>query len=272
MNIQQIESNPHVLPLKLYLGVGGFLLFLTAITVMVAQLDLGAWNLAVAMSIAAFKALLVLLYFMHLKYDNKFYSLIFVIAILMLAAFIILTLFDTLRRGEINIDRTLVKSQYAIIYDFDGVPVPMSDRGGVGNGSKNYAKFYLEHGYGPVKEVLTLDKIDSLMALRGSKLFGQTCASCHELDSRHIGPPLRGVTSFRSNTFIMNMILNPEENVRKHPDLIALQKSYHTIMTHQYLDIEQARMILEYLRIEAGNNRGEKYGETINDSKMKDEF
>lgn len=166
-----------------------------------------------------------------------------------------------------NTVRTIYKNKYAIIYDIDGKPVPLSDRLTLGNGATNYAKFYLEHGYGPIKEILTFDNIDSSIALEGSKLFGQTCANCHNLDSRHIGPPLRGVTSFRSNTFIMNMILNPEENIKKHPDIMALQKNYHTIMTYQYLNKEEARKILEYLRIEAGNNPGVKYGETNDNSK-----
>ncbi len=267
MNRQNVQIKPHVLPLKIYLGVGGFLIFLTLITVLIARMDLGPWNLAVAMSIAAFKATLVLLFFMHLKYDNKMYSVLFIISVLTLAVFIIFILFDTLRRGDINKVRTTYENKYAIIYDIDGKPVPLSDRLSLGNGATNYAKFYLEHGYGPIKEILTFNNIDSSMALEGSKLFDQTCANCHNLDSRHIGPPLRGVTSFRSNTFIMNMILNPEENIKKHPDIMALQKNYHTIMTYQYLNKDEARKILEYLRIEAGNNPGVKDGETKDNSK-----
>lgn len=92
------------------------------------------------------------------------------------------------------------------------------------------------------------------LLMEGSMLFEKTCSSCHKLDSRHVGPPLRGVTSFRSNNFIMNMMLNPEENVRKHPDIRALQKNYQTIMTHQYFKKEKARKILEYLRKIASNN------------------
>ena len=44
---------------------------LTAFTVAAAEIDLGRFNLAVAMAIAVLKALLVVLYFMHLRYSPK---------------------------------------------------------------------------------------------------------------------------------------------------------------------------------------------------------
>lgn len=92
----------HILPLSVYLGVGTALLVLTVITVWVAQYDFGSVNLIVAMIIAAFKASLVALFFMHLKYDNKLYLLAFLSAIFFLSVFIIITMFDTLRRGDID--------------------------------------------------------------------------------------------------------------------------------------------------------------------------
>jgi hypothetical protein len=47
------------------------------------------------------KASLVALIFMHLYYDDKLYLTIFVMALLMLSIFIVITLFDTLRRDDI---------------------------------------------------------------------------------------------------------------------------------------------------------------------------
>lgn len=94
------KQQHHVLPLKTYLSVGGALLILTVITVMVAQYQLGEWNLIVAMAIAATKATLVLLFFMHLKYDNKMYAFIFLIAVVFLAIFITFTMLDTMTRDE----------------------------------------------------------------------------------------------------------------------------------------------------------------------------
>jgi cytochrome c oxidase subunit 4 len=94
------HSKPHVLPLSTYLMVGSALLVLTFVTVLVAQFHFGEWNLIVAMAVAAVKATLVLLFFMHLKYDNKIYAYAFLISIAFLAVFIVFTMIDTMTRDE----------------------------------------------------------------------------------------------------------------------------------------------------------------------------
>ena len=111
------NHTPHILPLRLYFTVGGALLVLTAITVAVAHFDLGPLNLTVAMLIAAIKASLVALFFMHLKYDNKLYAIIFVTALLFMAIFIIFTLFDTMTRDEISPEESGPINPKAVIYD-----------------------------------------------------------------------------------------------------------------------------------------------------------
>lgn len=107
----------HILPLQTYLGVGSALLILTAVTVWVAQYDLGSINLLVAMTIAAIKSSLVALFFMHLKYDNKLYAVIFLTALLFLAAFIVFTMFDTMDRGIIDSEKAGPINQKAVIYE-----------------------------------------------------------------------------------------------------------------------------------------------------------
>lgn len=94
------HSKPHVLPLSTYLMVGSALLVLTFVTVAVAQFHFGEWNLIVAMAVAAVKATLVLMFFMHLKYDNKLYLFAFLISIAFLAVFIVFTMLDTMARDE----------------------------------------------------------------------------------------------------------------------------------------------------------------------------
>ncbi|MEW6051533.1 MAG: cytochrome C oxidase subunit IV family protein [Candidatus Zixiibacteriota bacterium] len=106
----------HILPIRVYLAVGTALLVLTAVTVWVAGHDYGEYNLIVAMIIAAVKASLVAAYFMHLRYDNKVYLAVFVGALLFLAVFIILTMLDTLRRGDVNAIETGPIDQNAVIY------------------------------------------------------------------------------------------------------------------------------------------------------------
>ena len=67
------DAHHHTVSFKTYLNVLLVLLVLTVATVGAAQMDFGAWNGPIAMLIASFKGALVLLYFMHLKYDDKLY-------------------------------------------------------------------------------------------------------------------------------------------------------------------------------------------------------
>ncbi len=61
----------HVSPVSLYLTIFLALMVLTTVTVFAAFVDLGQFNFVVAMVIAAFKATLVIWYFMHVKYASK---------------------------------------------------------------------------------------------------------------------------------------------------------------------------------------------------------
>ena len=101
MNEQSEKLESHIPSVKFYLGVAIALLLLTVITALVAQIPLGPYNLVVAIAIATAKALLVALFFMHLFFDSKFYMIIFSTAIIFLGMFIVLTMFDTMRRGDI---------------------------------------------------------------------------------------------------------------------------------------------------------------------------
>ncbi len=89
----------HVLPKSIYYGIFAALLVLTAVTVLVAFLDLGPLNVVVAITIAVIKATLVILYFMHVRYSSRL-TWVFVAAgffwFLILIAFL---LGDILSRG-----------------------------------------------------------------------------------------------------------------------------------------------------------------------------
>jgi cytochrome c oxidase subunit 4 len=93
------EVHTHVLPLKVLFGTWGTLMVLTVLTVAVAKLpifDFGASpNLLIAMMIATVKATLVCLYFMHLRYDKMFHSVVFISAILLATLFVTFTLMDS---------------------------------------------------------------------------------------------------------------------------------------------------------------------------------
>lgn len=91
------DFEPHVVPLYVLLAVFAALLIMTWLTVTATRVDLGRWNLGIAMGIATIKAALVALYFMHLRYDSPFYGLLFLTGLLFVLIFISITLLDTLR-------------------------------------------------------------------------------------------------------------------------------------------------------------------------------
>ena len=106
----------HITPIKTYLAIATLLLILTIITVAVSFVDLGAYNVTVALAIASVKALLVAFFFMHLFYDNKIYLIIFSMALLFLTIFLTLTMFDTTTRGAIDKDKASPINKEATIY------------------------------------------------------------------------------------------------------------------------------------------------------------
>ncbi len=79
MHIPDQESRGHVSPTKTYYIIGSLLLVLTIITVLASLVHWGDMigvpgllvNVLIAMVIATFKAALVLMYFMHMKYESK---------------------------------------------------------------------------------------------------------------------------------------------------------------------------------------------------------
>ncbi len=95
------KSQIHITPLKTYIIVACALFVFTGITVGVSLIPLGGWNAVVAVLIASIKATLVGLFFMHLLYDKKIYLVIVMVAVVILFIFLTLTMFDTVRRGDL---------------------------------------------------------------------------------------------------------------------------------------------------------------------------
>jgi cytochrome c oxidase subunit IV len=95
----------HVATVKTLVATGGSLLLLTIITVLATKVDFGgsSINLAVAMVIAVTKATLVVLFFMHLRYDRLFHSVVFASAVLAAALFVGFTLMDSSQYQHTNI-------------------------------------------------------------------------------------------------------------------------------------------------------------------------
>ena len=106
----------HITPIKTYITIAVLLILLTAVTVTVSFVDLGPYNISIALAIASVKALLVAFFFMHLFYDNKLYLIIFAMALLFLTIFLTLTMFDTSTRGAIERDKAQPINKEAKIY------------------------------------------------------------------------------------------------------------------------------------------------------------
>lgn len=123
-----------------------------------------------------------------------------------------------------------------------------SAQSGVSQAASGLTQFEMEHGIGPITQPITLGPIDNNLADKGAKIFETKCTSCHKLNERYVGPSLGNVTARRKPEFIMNMILNPDGMLKKHPEVRKLLADYLTPMTFQNVTQEDARAILEYLR------------------------
>ena len=89
----------HISPKSTYYAIFGSLMVLTAITVAVAFVHLGALNFPVALAIAVTKATLVILFFMHVKYSSRLVKMICGMAFFFLIIMLGLTMTDYLSRG-----------------------------------------------------------------------------------------------------------------------------------------------------------------------------
>jgi cytochrome c oxidase subunit 4 len=89
----------HVVSTRIYYTIFAMLLALTATTVAVAYVDLGALNNVVALGIAVTKASLVILYFMHVRYSPRLTWIVLGSGFFWLGAMVVFTLSDPLSRG-----------------------------------------------------------------------------------------------------------------------------------------------------------------------------
>ena len=89
----------HVVPKRIYYAIFAILMVLTAVTVAIAYVDLGAMNAVVALAIACFKATIVVLYFMHVKYSTRLIKLTVVAGLYWMGILFVLTFGDYLTRA-----------------------------------------------------------------------------------------------------------------------------------------------------------------------------
>jgi cytochrome c oxidase subunit 4 len=93
----------HIDSIRTYALVLLALLVLTAVTTLVAFVDLGEFSVVVALGIAVCKMLLVALFFMHVRHSTKLTKLVVLGGLLWLAILLMLTLTDFTTRGWIGV-------------------------------------------------------------------------------------------------------------------------------------------------------------------------
>jgi cytochrome c oxidase subunit 4 len=94
-------SHP-VVPIRVYVGVFLALIALTVTTVGVSKIDLGEYNFVAAMTIAVIKAMLVVLFFMHVKQASAMTRLFVVVGFFWMAILFVFTLSDYLSRDWLS--------------------------------------------------------------------------------------------------------------------------------------------------------------------------
>ena len=94
-------SAGHVAPKSLYYQIFAALMIGTALTIAVAFVDLGAFNNVAMLTIACAKALLVILFFMHVRWGTRLTGLVVASGFFWLLILFTITMSDFLTRGWI---------------------------------------------------------------------------------------------------------------------------------------------------------------------------
>ncbi len=97
----------HIVPVKNYVFVWLALIILTFTTWGVAYIDMGRFNIVVALVIAFIKMSLVIYFFMHVKFDDPLTKLFVGGGFFWLLILIALTLGDYMTRGWLPISNLL---------------------------------------------------------------------------------------------------------------------------------------------------------------------
>jgi len=101
--VSEQHSEHHIVSPTIYFAIFGALMICTVLTVVAAEIDLnqyfGGLNIIVALTIAVFKASLVVLFFMHVYWSTKLNKIVVVSGIAWLGLLLWLTVSDFATRG-----------------------------------------------------------------------------------------------------------------------------------------------------------------------------
>lgn len=88
------QETTHIVSYKTQVFVLLSLLVLTAISVAITRLEMGPFNTAAALLIASIKASIVLAWFMHLKFESRFFTVMVAAVFILFLLVILVTFFD----------------------------------------------------------------------------------------------------------------------------------------------------------------------------------
>lgn len=88
------KQDHYIVRTKTFVLVWIALVLLTGVTIMAAEMRMGEWSMLANLLIASTKASLVLWFFMHLKYENKLFKMLFLVPIATITIIIGMTFFD----------------------------------------------------------------------------------------------------------------------------------------------------------------------------------
>ena len=98
-------------------------------------------------------------------------------------------------------------------------------------------------------DTASFDQDNGTSIEEGEQLFKQNCKSCHALDARLVGPPLKNVQERRSEEWLHNFIRSSQSMIQEgEPQAVQLFNEYNQlIMPDQDLTDGQINAILAYV-------------------------
>ena len=217
----------HIVPMSVLIAVLVALVVCTVITVAASYVHLGrTLNILVAMAIATFKGTLVVMYFMHLKYDKPFHTVVFVASLGFVALFLGMATLDTHQYEHRMIDRW-AEPHMERLRNAEGITFGEHGEGGevgaVSEETKKLQQMAVAFFREPLpKEAENPDNpvTDEKVAL-GQMLYHDTrlsatgeisCNSCHDLagsgdDGRPVSPGINGQLGTRNSPTVFNAAL-----------------------------------------------------------------
>jgi cytochrome c oxidase subunit 4 len=93
------EEEHHIVPPLVYIVIVSILLIMTGLTVGASYIEMGVFNPIIALAIGVFKATLVVLFFMHVKYSTRLTKLTVFAGLFTFLALVGMTLADYISRA-----------------------------------------------------------------------------------------------------------------------------------------------------------------------------